>query len=176
MLGDSVELTEGYGTWWSLRAALHRHARLRLRVRVRPAARAVGVPAVPGAGRGLRRLVPRAAGPGRVAAARGARARSSASTSPIPAFWDGGLQIVEQQLEAAEAAARRDRPRHHPRPVTHEPGPLLAGRVALVTGGGGGIGRAISETFAAHGARVVVAEINPERAEETVDGDPRRGR
>ena len=22
-----------------------------------------------------------------------------------PAFWDGGLQIVEQQLEAAEAAA-----------------------------------------------------------------------
>ena len=24
-----------------------------------------------------------------------------------PAFWDGGLEIVEQQLEAAEAAARR---------------------------------------------------------------------
>jgi NAD(P)-dependent dehydrogenase (short-subunit alcohol dehydrogenase family) len=52
--------------------------------------------------------------------------------------------------------------------VNHEPGPLLAGRAALVTGGGGGIGRAISETFAAHGARVVVAEINPERAHETV--------
>jgi NAD(P)-dependent dehydrogenase (short-subunit alcohol dehydrogenase family) len=52
--------------------------------------------------------------------------------------------------------------------VSLEPGPLLAGRVALVTGGGGGIGRAISELFAAHGARVVVAEINPERAEETV--------
>jgi NAD(P)-dependent dehydrogenase (short-subunit alcohol dehydrogenase family) len=53
--------------------------------------------------------------------------------------------------------------------VSHVPGPLLAGRVALVTGGGGGIGRAISETFGAHGARVVVAEIDEGRAAETAD-------
>jgi len=45
---------------------------------------------------------------------------------------------------------------------------LLAGRVAVVTGGGGGIGRGIATRFAAEGAAVVVAEIDGERAAETV--------
>ncbi|MCJ7437853.1 MAG: SDR family oxidoreductase [Acidimicrobiia bacterium] len=44
---------------------------------------------------------------------------------------------------------------------------LLAGRVAIVTGGGGGIGRGVSERFAAEGAQVLVAEIDPERAAAT---------
>ena len=38
--------------------------------------------------------------------ARGRSAASSASTSPTPAFWDGGLTIIEEQLDAAEDAAR----------------------------------------------------------------------
>lgn len=42
---------------------------------------------------------------------------------------------------------------------------LLDGKVAVVTGGGDGIGGAISSLFAAHGAVVEIAEIDPERAE-----------
>ncbi|MEZ5166704.1 MAG: SDR family oxidoreductase [Acidimicrobiales bacterium] len=45
---------------------------------------------------------------------------------------------------------------------------LLDGRVAVVTGGGDGIGGAITRLFAEHGARVEVAEIDPERAERVV--------
>ena len=41
---------------------------------------------------------------------------------------------------------------------------LLDGRVAVVTGGGDGIGAAVSALFAAHGAHVEVAEIDPDRA------------
>src|SRR2546421_8995149 len=40
------------------------------------------------------------------------------------------------------------------------PGPLLAGKGAVVTGGGGGIGSAVSQTFAAHRAAVVVAGVD----------------
>jgi NAD(P)-dependent dehydrogenase (short-subunit alcohol dehydrogenase family) len=45
----------------------------------------------------------------------------------------------------------------------------LENKVALVTGGGGGIGKSISQTLAHFGARVVVAEQDAQRAKETVD-------
>ena len=51
----------------------------------------------------------------------------------------------------------------------------LADRVALVTGGGRGIGRAICQAFAREGARLAVGDIDLESAQQTVDLLPTEG-
>lgn len=51
----------------------------------------------------------------------------------------------------------------------------LAGKTALVTGAGSGLGRGIALRFAAEGANVVVAELREERGLETVDLIEARG-
>jgi NAD(P)-dependent dehydrogenase (short-subunit alcohol dehydrogenase family) len=51
----------------------------------------------------------------------------------------------------------------------------LDSKIALVTGSGGGIGRSIAETFAAHGASVVVVDKREAAAREVAEAIGKRG-
>ena len=117
LLGDAVEVTEGYRSWWSY---VHHFVSVPGYVYAYAYGQLLAL-AVYGRyeeeGDGVRARLPRAAARRRLALARGARRRSSASTSPTPGFWDSGLALVERQLDAAEQARARR-------------GPALAGRPA----------------------------------------------
>ncbi len=52
----------------------------------------------------------------------------------------------------------------------------LEGKIAIVTGAAQGIGRAIAETLARHGADIVVADLDPGRSQEAVMAITQMGR
>ncbi|MGV3588080.1 MAG: SDR family NAD(P)-dependent oxidoreductase [Adhaeribacter sp.] len=51
----------------------------------------------------------------------------------------------------------------------------LAGKTAVITGGGSGIGRSISKLFARQGATVFILELNPEAATQTLQDIAEQG-
>ena len=52
----------------------------------------------------------------------------------------------------------------------------FAGKVAVVTGSGGGIGRALVERFTAEGMKAVVADVDPDLVEQTTSELKAQGR
>ena len=63
-----------------------------------------------------------------------------------------------------------------PRPTSPRQYPLVAGRIALVTGGAGSIGAASCRALADHGADVVVADLDADRTAAVVADVEERGR
>src|SRR5207344_2391696 len=71
-----------------------------------------------------------------------------------------------RSLSEAEAFAIEYWPLERYKLAQAPPRGELAGRVAVITGGASGIGRAAARVLAARGAHVVVADLNVEGAEE----------
>ena len=88
---------------------------------------------------------------------------------------DGTAQIIKLVIARPRLGrALAPEPAHHD---THERAPTMGkldNKIAIVTGAGQGIGKAIAEKLAAEGATVVVTDINEATAKETASAHRRR--
>ncbi len=57
----------------------------------------------------------------------------------------------------------------HGKELATREGNILEGKVALITGAGSGVGRAMANLFANNGAKVIVVDVVPERVKEVVE-------
>src|SRR5262249_1634679 len=81
-----------------------------------------------------------------------------------------GVEVLPEALPRRYGAFRRRPARYMAltRREEEKMAGLLEGRIAAVTGGGSGIGRAIALGYAKEGAEVAVLDINGEAAGDTV--------
>lgn len=84
-------------------------------------------------------------------------------------FFSQGKRALSVLLAIMGIVFHRQMPAYDARANRGEIMGRLEGKIAIVTGGGSGLGKAMSETFASEGAKVAVTDINGDAAKAVAD-------